>query len=98
MVSEGEPGMSKDLFRGEQPSLWKFHEHGVTSSFLNSYLTCKEQTRLCYVEGWGSRTVPLAFEFGTACHWILEQAYQPAKMADRRIPTAEWIKEQVLTY
>lgn len=67
------------LFRGTELSLWDFFRDGVTSSFLNSFMTCREQTRLSYVQGWGSRRVPLAFEFGTCVHWILEQIYgEPA--------------------
>src|SRR5690242_4235378 len=66
-----------NLFQGKTPSLWKLYEDGVSSSFLNSFLTCMEQTRLSYIEGWSSRTTPMAFEFGTCCHWVLEQAYQP---------------------
>lgn len=96
---------AKGLFRDEFPSLWNFHEHGVTSSFLNSFLTCREQTRLHYVEGWASRHVPLAFEFGTCCHWILEQAYSPDNIrkikpmletAFEQLPL--WIQLQVDTY
>lgn len=63
------------LFRGSIPSKWDFWKHGVTSSFLYSYVTCREQTKLHYVDGWATRSVPLYFEFGTCCHWVLEQAY-----------------------
>jgi hypothetical protein len=63
------------LFRKQYESLWSFWQHGVTSSFLGSFLTCMEQTRLSYVEGWASKTMPLAIEFGSCCHWVLEQGY-----------------------
>lgn len=65
----------KSYFRGIQPSLWNFYKHGVTASFLDSFLTCREQTRLAFVEGWSSRDLSLAIEFGSCCHWMLEQTY-----------------------
>jgi hypothetical protein len=65
----------QSLFQGKHPSLWNFWKDGVSSSFLSYFNTCLEQTRLCYVEGWSSRSVPLAFEFGTCMHWVFEQVY-----------------------
>lgn len=65
----------QQLFRGTEKSLWNFYAHGVTSSLLNAFLICREQTRLAYVLGLGSRFTPLAMEFGTCCHWVLEQVY-----------------------
>jgi len=63
------------LWRGRFKSLWNFWEHGVTSSFLNSFLNCLEQTKLHFVDGWGVRGANMAFDFGTCMHWCLEQAY-----------------------
>ncbi len=64
-----------DRFRMSEPSVWQFWRHGVTSSLLDTYLTCREQCRLAYVEGLNSKNVPLSIEFGSCGHWILEQAY-----------------------
>jgi hypothetical protein len=83
---------SRGTFRGDQPSFWNFWEDGVTASFLDLFLTCREQCRLQYVEGWSSRLVPFYFEFGTAGHYVLEKAYARSK-----VPTEskieEWIEE-----
>lgn len=87
-----------DLFRGTQPSLWKFWEHGVTSSFLNAFLTCREQSRLSYVEGYKSRHVPLAFEFGTCCHWVLEQAYGEGFVQLKKAPAKGWVEQTIKAY
>lgn len=63
------------LFRGTEPSLWQFWEHGITSSFVESFLTCREQTRLSYVRGLTSTGMNMALDFGTCFHWMLEQVY-----------------------
>lgn len=60
--------------------MWKFWQHGVTSSFLGSFLSCREQTRLTYVEGLTAQTVPFYFEFGHCMHWCFEQVYGQPKM------------------
>jgi hypothetical protein len=88
------------LFRGTEPSMWDFWKHGVTSSFLGTFLSCREQTRLAFVQGWSSKTLSLAIEFGTCMHWILEQAYSPATgfMKKRKVPTVEWCKKTVAAY
>jgi hypothetical protein len=83
-----------DLYRGKDPSVWSFWRDGVTSSFLHYFNTCLEQTRLCYVEGWSSRSVPIYFEFGTCMHWVFEQVYgqrliKPPTAGDCKF----WVKE-----
>lgn len=94
------------MFRG-QPSLWNFYKHGVTASFLDSFLTCREQTRLAFVEGWSSRDVSLALEFGSCCHWILEQAYSALGMTFHRTSQtygsleqmrSQWVSEETRAY
>jgi hypothetical protein len=67
---------ASDLFQGKTPSLWKFWKDGVTSSFFEKFVQCKEQTKLHYVDGWSGRNIPIGIEFGSCCHWVLEQAYQ----------------------
>jgi hypothetical protein len=71
------------MFRGEEKSVWRLYEHGVTSSLLSSYLLCREQTYLHYVKGYGAPISPIALEYGSCIHWVLEQAYGNPK----RLPT-----------
>ena len=66
---------NKTLWREKSKSVWQLWRDGITSSFLATFLSCKEQTRLQYVEGWQGSGAPLAMEFGTCIHWILEQLY-----------------------
>lgn len=75
VIPASSSGKKESLFRDREKSLWKFYEHGVTSSFLQSFLMCREQTRLAYVAGLGASQLSLALEFGTCVHWLLEQAY-----------------------
>lgn len=58
---------------------WNFWRDGVTQSFIQSWLACKEQTRLAYVEGWQSFKVPLAMEFGSCVQYILSHLYSKSK-------------------
>lgn len=91
-----------DLFQHKHPSLWKFWEHGVSSSFLNLFMTCREQTRLAFVEGWTSKMNGLPIEFGSCVHWVLEQAYGQFNDFRHYIknPTTvkNWVKEYVENY
>ena len=59
-------------------SLWK---DGVSQSFIASYLTCREQTRLKYIELWQSKTISLPLEFGNCFHWMLKNIYTPKKVS-----------------
>lgn len=97
IVRKAAKASSAALWRGK-PSRWDFWQHGVTSSFLGLFRTCLEQTRLQYVEGWSKRGMPLAIEFGSCCHWILEQAYGGLKIKPRQIPTEDWVKAWVSAY
>ena len=45
---------------------------GVTYSFLDEWLMCREQARLSYVEGWSSRGLAVPLDFGIAFHDCLE--------------------------
>jgi hypothetical protein len=86
-------GSGDDLFRGRHPSLWKFWRHGVTSSFLDRYQDCMEQTRLHYVEGWNSRGNGLGIEFGSGMHWVFERAYgQHFEFLKKKIDNAAALK------
>lgn len=56
--------------------VWNLWRDGVTSSFLDMFTTCREQTRLAYVEGLSGHSSPMGIEYGSCIHWILEQAYR----------------------
>ena len=45
---------------------------GVTQSSLESFMACREQFALGYVEGWSSRSFSVPLEFGTMIHLMLE--------------------------
>jgi hypothetical protein len=45
---------------------------GITYSFLDEWLLCKEQARLSYVEGWASSNFSTALTFGIVFHDCLE--------------------------
>lgn len=45
---------------------------GVTYSFLDEFLKCREQARLSYVEGYAQKQLIEAFEFGNCIHGCLE--------------------------
>lgn len=83
------------LFRGQHKSLWQFWSDGISSSFLYNFMNCLEQTRLMYVEGWGSRTTPLAMEFGSCMHWVFEQVYGTKQAT---LPNAQELVDLVSQY
>lgn len=55
---------------------WNLWKDGVTQSFLKSFLACREQTRLSYVEGWTPTFGTTALSFGSCSHWCLLQIYK----------------------
>ena len=65
------------------PPYWRWSD-GLTQSFINQWLQCKETCRLRYIEGWKPRKKSAWFEFGTVIHYCLEQAFiQPNVSASR---------------
>jgi len=55
--------------------LWTLERNGVTQSFLHSFLKCREQTRLAYVEGLTSHKPSKPKEQGSCGHWVLSKLY-----------------------
>jgi hypothetical protein len=80
--------------------LWDLWRDGVTSSFIDTYLTCREQCRLVYKEGWTPLAPNLALDFGTAMHWILQQGYSTHYpwMRKKTAPGYVWISGAVQAY
>lgn len=73
--------------------VWNLWKHGVTSSFLNTYVTCREQAKLAYVDGLTAMRNPLAIDFGTCVHWVLQQAYEkPTELPDLK-QCRRWLDE-----
>lgn len=71
-----------DYFSGV--GVWNLFRDGVTPTFIESFITCREQTRLAYVLGWQGKSNPMSIEFGNCIHWILEEAYAaPEELPDK---------------
>jgi hypothetical protein len=74
---------------------WNFYQDGITQSFMRSFLHCKMQCFLSYVEGWSSDHEPIWFTYGKAFHYVLEQAYK----SDRwRSPNQDELQEWLAIY
>jgi hypothetical protein len=58
---------------------WDFYRDGITQSLYRSFLHCRSQCYLQYVEGWSSDHEPIWFTYGKAFHYIMEQAYKGYK-------------------
>lgn len=59
------------LAKGSKPKikpLWNLYEHGLTQGAINTFLECREQFRLKYVEGWYKKKLSDAIEFGLCFH------------------------------
>lgn len=94
-----------ELFRCRIPSLWQFWKHGITSSLVGTWLECREQAKLYYVDGWTPLGSPLAIEYGSCCHWILERVYGTAIKqvkvwleGAREKAMTDWIKKKIAEY
>lgn len=74
---------------------WNLYKHGLTASSIEKWLSCHEQFRLTYVEGWSSHNVSMAIEFGSCVHWVLEQVYQKG---NTEFPTPKEVELLVLDY
>jgi hypothetical protein len=55
--------------------IWDLYRDGVTCSFMTKFLTCKEQCRLHYAEGWRSIKSSKPIEFGNCIHWCLAEIF-----------------------
>ena len=63
--------------------VWDMDRDGVTQSFLHKFLTCREATRLAFVEGWTKQENGLPIEFGSCFHWVISEMIR-AKKFDAR--------------
>jgi hypothetical protein len=68
----------KKKLKGKQTqrtSLWDLDRDGITFSALSKFMNCRERFRLSMVEGWSSKHISVALEFGNVFHLYL-QAYE----------------------
>ena len=56
-------------------TLWNPYRDGVTFSLLSSFTSCRERTRLKYVEGYTPVTEDYSLEFGNLFHLMKQVAY-----------------------
>jgi hypothetical protein len=59
----------------KQSGVWDLYRDGVTNSLIRSFLSCRKQTELAYVDGWTNIYPKYALEFGTVVHEALRAAY-----------------------
>lgn len=79
--------------RGSEPfEPWNLWQHETHASHVYTFLTCQEQFRLQYQEGWQKPQTSEALEFGNAFHYCLEQAYR-GKKAPSPEAVKRWVKE-----
>lgn len=75
---------------GNNGPLWVMERDGVTQGLLYTFLLCREQCRLKFVEGLRSRVVSRPLEFGNLVHYVLSHCY----MGDTR-PRQRMIEEGI---
>lgn len=75
----------------EKYDIWK---HGISFQFISLFLTCREQCRLKYVEGWRSRDRKLPFEQGSLIGSILNSVYRNHK----GVPKLDQIIQMISAY
>ncbi len=63
-----------------KPPIWNLYRDGVTQSLITKWLECAKQCELEYYYGWTSIGKSEPLEFGSVCHYILEQAYHKIKL------------------
>lgn len=67
--------MNKFISTPENGKFWDFYRDGISQSLIQKFLSCRQQCRLEYYEGWTKVKQPLFFKFGTCVHWVLAEIY-----------------------
>lgn len=70
---KAKPLLKKKLAYQMSP-LWDWTQ-GITQSGLESFMACREQFALGYVEGWAAKSFSVPLEFGTVIHFMIEQMH-----------------------
>jgi hypothetical protein len=58
---------------------WDLYKHGITASAATLFMQDPEAFDLTYCQGYSARSVPIALEFGSCVHDILETSYKRRK-------------------
>lgn len=66
------PLKPKKISNYQRGPLWDWTK-GVTQSSLETFLACREQFSLGYIEGWTAKQFSVPLEFGTLIHFMLER-------------------------
>lgn len=80
-----------------EPPFWKW-EDGLTQSFINQWLQCRETCRIRYIEGWRPRKKSPWFEFGTVFQYCLEQAFNEIQLGLKLESTREFVHNSIIKY
>lgn len=72
--------------------LWDLYRDGLTQGAIEVFLTCREQFRLKYEQGWTSKEGSSELEFGSAFHHVLALAHSQ-KVAPK-YAVGDYIKTQ----
>ena len=88
---------SKKAKTGNQKisSLWNPYTDGITYSFISKFLSCKERTRLSYVEGWRPKSFKLPLEFGNIFHEMKETYYSCWNMDKARKCANDYVNKKM---
>jgi len=79
-------GKAKESRRTKKrKTLWNLWEDGITQSALGLFLTCREQFRLTYMEGWEPQMSSAALAFGIAFHDCLAQIMRKKKPTIQKV-------------
>ena len=58
---------------------YDLYRDGVTQTFLNKFMECREQCRLGYIEGWRATGEGDATLFGSASHFVMSEGSEASK-------------------
>jgi hypothetical protein len=75
---------------------WDLETHGVTKTFINTFLNCPEHTRLRYLEMWSSSAFSEAMEYGNIFHYIHERHVGHGDSVKKAVAAYEkmWVAER----
>lgn len=63
--------VSQDVPRSSD--IWDFQRDGLSPSYINTFLRCREEFRLATVEGYREKSYDFSIEFGNIWHWLHDQ-------------------------
>lgn len=83
-----------DFGRGGRQSskFWDILRDGVSVSSISTWLQCREQFRLKYVEGWEGFSYSFPIEFGQLFHWLHEKWVRGEPRGFKKY-SKEWLRD-----